>query len=253
MANDFLGKKVFFLYPPAAIQDEMFDALVMNGFETYALKDHERAFRILQKFPESILFINIDSVLKEPAWEKYIKRIRDLPKTQGVGLGIFSSNDNAALKEKYLNEFGIKYGFLQSKMGVKEITKAVMRILYADDARGRRTSIRISCESDPSAKLNYKSLSQNMYYGKILDISSAGFAALIPKLEEMPSNIMLKEIQLILRGAIVMVDAIFVGKREDNPNVRIFIFDTKMTPYNKLTIHRFIKQSLQRSIDQMPI
>jgi hypothetical protein len=253
MTDDFLGKKVFFLYPPPAIQDEMFDMLVMNGFEAYVLKDHERAIRILQKFPDSIMFINIDVALKEPAWEKYIRRIQETPKIQGVCLGIFSASSNEALKQKYVTDLGVQCGFVHLRMGVKESTKTVMQILYANEARGRRNSIRISCEADPNAKLNYKSIMQTMYYGKILDISSAGFAAVIPKLGEMPANTMLKEIQLILHGSLVMVDAILVGNRKDNPSVRIFVFDPKMTPYNKLTIHRFIRQSLQRYIDQLAI
>jgi hypothetical protein len=253
MDDEFLGKKVFFLYPPPVIQDEMLDMLVMNGFETYVLKDHERALRILQKFSESVLFINLDAAIKEPEWAKYVQKIQCSPKMKGTALGIFSSSNDMLLKQKYLNDLGVQCGFVHLKIGVKESTKIVIQMLDALEARGRRNSIRVSCESDPNAKMNYKSLSQTMYYGKILDLSSAGFAALIPKFNEVAVNTMLKEVQLILRGSLVMVDAILMGNRKDNENVHIFVFDPKMTPYNKLTIHRFIKQSLQRYIDQLSI
>jgi hypothetical protein len=253
MSDEFLGKKVFFLYPPPLIRDEMLDILIMNGFEVYVLKDHQRALRIIQKFPESILFINIDSGLKEPEWEQYIHTIQTAQKTSSTGIGVLSSNSDAAIRHKYVVGLGIKCGFVPLRAGVKESTKLVMQSLHANDARGRRNSIRVTCQSDANATMNYKSPMQSMYYGKISDLSSAGFAAMIPNFEGFSSNTMLKEIQLILHGSLVMVDAIFMGDRKDNPNVHIFIFDPKMTPYNKLTIHRFIKQCLQRTIDQLTV
>ena len=251
MADEFLGKKVFFLYPPSVIQDEMLDMLIMNGFEAYILKDHERAVRVLQRFPDSILFINLDMGLKEPEWEQYIRAIQRSPRTKETRIGIFSYNTDPALMQKYIIDIGVPCGFVHLKVGVKESTKIVMRALYANEARGRRNSIRISCDNDSNAKLNYKSPMQTMYYGKILDISSAGFAAMIPRFTEFTANTMLKEIQLILHGSLLLVDAILMGGRKDNPNVHIFVFYPKMTPFNKLTIHRFIKQSLQRFIDQL--
>jgi hypothetical protein len=253
MADEFLGKKIFFLYPPPMVRDEMLDILIMNGFEVYVLKDHQRALRVIQKFPESILFINLDTGLKEPGWEQYIHTIQDSKKTNSTEIGIFSSNSEVELIQKYLVTLGIKCGFVPLKVGIKECTKIVMQALHENNARGRRNSIRVSCQTDANATMNYRSIMQTMYYGKIFDISSAGFAALIPDFEEFPSNTMLKEIQLILHGSLVMVDAILMGGRKDNPNVHIFIFDPKMTPYNKLTIHRFIKQCLQRTMDQLPI
>jgi hypothetical protein len=253
MADEYLGKKVFFLYPPSVIQDEMLDMLIMNGFEAYILKDHERALRILQRFPDSILFINLDAGLKEPEWEQYIRAIQKSPKNKETRVGIFSHNTNPALMEKYIIDIGIPCGFVHLKVGVKESTKIVMQALHANEARGRRNSIRISCSADSNAAMNYKAPSQTMYYGKILDISSAGFAAMIPHFEQFLTNTMLKEVQLILHGSLIMVDAILMGGRKDNPNIHIFVFDPKMTPYNKLTIHRFIKQSLQRFIDQLPV
>jgi hypothetical protein len=254
MADDFLGKKVFFLYPPGVIQDEMLDMLIMNGFESYVLKDHERALRIIQKFPSSILFVNIDMGLKEPEWERYIRAIQTDPRTSSTRIGIFSYNTVPELVQKYLIDVGIPCGFVHLKIGAKESTKIVMQALYVNEARGRRNSIRISCQEDNEATMNYKShASQSMYYGKILDISSAGFAALIRDFPVFPANTMLKEVQLKLHGSLLMVDAILMGGRKDNRDVQIFIFDPKMTPYNKLTIHRYIKQSLQHYIDQLPL
>ena len=62
------GKKVFLLYHHSVIRDDMLDMLIMAGFETYTLVDEKKAQKLLTKFPDSILFINIDEGLKEKEW-----------------------------------------------------------------------------------------------------------------------------------------------------------------------------------------
>ena len=68
-----LGKKVFFLYPHSVIQNEMVIELIRNEYEIYLLFDHMKTVRLLEKYNDSILFINIDEGLMENEWEKYIK------------------------------------------------------------------------------------------------------------------------------------------------------------------------------------
>ena len=63
------GKKIFLLYPPSVVRDEMIDILIMGGFETYTLLDHKKALHILEKFPGSIMFVNIDEKMGEKEWE----------------------------------------------------------------------------------------------------------------------------------------------------------------------------------------
>jgi hypothetical protein len=87
-----------------------------------------------------------------------------------------------------------------------------------------------------------------------LDISSAGIAAKIPNFIDLPSNSVLHNIQLKLHGALLMVDGILMGKRRDDKDVWIIIFDpSKMQSDSKLIIHRFIKQCLQKYIDALKV
>ena len=250
---DFLGRKVFFLYPPSVIHDEMLDILIMSGYEAYILRDHKKAQRLLENFPGSIMFINIDDKMPESEWETYIREIQTDPKTQSSSLGILSYNTDKALMQKYLMEISVPCGYIQLKLGLQSSTKIMLDALKANEAKGRRKFIRATCEDDSTATMNYKSPEGAMYYGKLLDISSAGLASKIDKFGDFPPNSRLHEVQLKLRGTLVLTDLILMGNRKGDNTEWIFLFDPKMQAAHKLVVHRFIKQSLQRYIDALNI
>jgi hypothetical protein len=250
---DFQGKKVFLLYPHSVIRDEMLDILIMSGFETYTLRDHKKALRILERFPDSIMFINIDEGMPETEWETYIRALQENPKTAGTRLGILSYNQDKSLMEKYLMEITVPCGYVQLKLGIQESTRIILNALQANEAKGRRKFIRAFCEDDVNATMNYKG-PEKLYQGKLLDISSAGLAARITGFPEQAVNTVLREVQLKLRGALVMTDAILMGRRKDDQEVWVLLFDpSKMNQDSKLVIHRYIKQCLQKYIDQLQI
>jgi hypothetical protein len=249
---DASGKKIFLLYPHSVIRDEMLDILIMAGYETYTIQDEKRARKLLEKFPGSIMFINIDEGLKEKEWEAYIRGIMENPKIKDSRLGIVSYNQDRDLMQKYLMELAIPCGYIQLKLGLQESTRIILSALEANEARGRRKYIRADCHEDIHATMNYKGTNET-YHGKIMDISSAGIAAKLDRFENLPVNSLLRSIQLKLRGGIVMTDMILMGKRRDNPLVYILLFDPKMSQDNKLVIHRYIKVCLQKYIDVLKV
>jgi hypothetical protein len=248
-----LGKKVFLLYPHSVIHEELLDILIMSGFETYILRDHERAVKILERFPGSIMFINIDERLREKEWEIYIRELQNNPKTAATRLGILSYNQDKALMEKYLMDLALPCGYIQLKLGIQESTKIILSALQANEAKGRRKYIRAFCEDDIYATMNYQ-CPEGLFQGKILDISSAGIAARIPHFPSMPVNAVLRGIQMKLRGGLVMADAFLMGLRKDDKSVLILLFDpSKLNQNNKLIIHHYIKLCLQKYIDNLKL
>jgi hypothetical protein len=246
------GKKIFLLHPHSVIREDMLDILIMTGYETYTILDEKRARKMLEKFPGSIMFINIDEGLKEKEWEAYIKGIMEDPKTRDSRLGIMSYNQERALMQKYLMDLAIPCGYIQLKLGLHESTKIILNALEANEARGRRKYIRADCKDDINAAMNYKD-DAGIYHGKILDISSAGIAAEMEKFVEISPSSPLPAVQLRLRGGLILADMIFMGKRRDNPHIYILLFDPKMSQDSKLIIHRYIKQCLQKYIDTLRV
>ena len=185
------GKKIFILYPHSVIREELLDLLIMAGFESYTLRDHKRALKLLEKYPDSIIFINIDDGMGEKEWEVYIKGIMTDPKTKECRVGILSYNAEKALMQKYLMEIAVPCGYIHLKLGVRESTKIMINALEANEARGKRKYIRAFCEDDNNATVNLKG-SAGIYYGKILDISAAGIAAKFDKFDDLSANTKIK-------------------------------------------------------------
>jgi hypothetical protein len=250
--TDAAGKKIFLLRPHSVIRDEMLDLLIMAGYETYTILDEKKARKLLKKFPGSIMFINIDEGLKETEWEKYIKELQEDPETRENRLGIMSYNQDRDLMQKYLMDLSVPCGYIQLKLGLHESTRIILSALEANEARGRRKCIRAICEDDLNATINYKEAS-GLYQGKILDISSAGIAARFDKFPSLPIASACHGMQLKLRGGLVMTDMIIMGQRRDDKRVNILLFDNKLSNENKLIIHRYIKQCLQKYIDALKI
>jgi hypothetical protein len=242
------GKKIFFLYPHNIIRDEMLDLLILAGYETSTVMDEQKAKKLLKKFPDSIMFINVDEGMKEPEWEAYIKSIQEESETNSSKLGVLSNNQDKVLMQKYLVDLSLPCGYIQLKPVLQESTRSIISALEVNEARGRRKFIRADCHDDASATLNFKWAS-GMCNGKILDISSAGITTKMEKYDNLSPNLVLKGIQLRLRGGLVLADMICAGNRKDDKRIFIYLFDPKMPHETKLAVCRYIKICLQKYID----
>lgn len=232
----------------------MLDILIMRGFEAYTLRDYKRTLRLIEHFGDSILFINIDEGMPEPQWADYIQEIQKNEKTQGCRIGILSYNTNTALMQKYLMDIAVPCGYIQLKLGMQESAKIIVAALEANEARGNRRYIRAFCADEVNAIMNFRGPGGNLFHGKLLDISSVGFAAEIDRPFTMEPNTVIHDLQMRLRGAIVRANVVVWGKRQGNDNVWIFLMNpAQMEQEIKMIIHHFIKQCLQRYIDKLQI
>ena len=154
--DQLLGKKVLFLNPNNAMRDELVDVLISYEFEVALVEDHVHALRVIKKYPDSILFINIDSGMSEPEWESYVAGILGNQSTKGVGIGILSYEFVPEIAEKYLMKLGVGCGFVQLKLGPKESATIIVKALLANEARGRRSFVRAICTPSDQGTLNFR-------------------------------------------------------------------------------------------------
>jgi len=242
------GKKVFFLYPQSVIQDELISVLLKNEYEVFFLTDHLKATRIFTRFTNSICFINIDDGLKEDEWEKYIKNLKSNAKTSSVQIGILSYNNDPELMQKYLMDVGVECGFIQLKLGVKQSTDIILKVLEVNEAKGRRKFVRANCEKDPRVVMNF-AYKEASYEGKILDLSSVGFACEFPEPLPINNKTVIQKIQLNLRGSLVQADAIVLSRRYDSEKILVMVFNPRLKEAELEKIHNFIHKTLQKTID----
>ncbi|NNM66444.1 MAG: PilZ domain-containing protein [Spirochaetales bacterium] len=243
------GKKVFFLYPPSVIQNEMVLEIVKNEYAVYLLHDHTKIFRLMALYPDSILFINLDEGLKEVEWEALIREMNTSSETQGVRVGILTYNNSPELAQKYLMDLSVSCGFIKLSLGLKQSTEILLKALEANEARGRRRFLRVKCP-DRSATFNLRHKDKQLS-GQIVDISSVGMSCFFDAEVIIPVRTRFDDIQLKLRGVLAKVSAVVFGTRhlESGKTLFVLLFDLGQLPDAKQKIRVFIQQSLQSSLD----
>jgi hypothetical protein len=245
------GKKVFLLNPPSVVQNELIQIILASEYEVYLLYDAERARKAFAKYPDSIVFVNIDSGNKNTDWEPYVRDLVKGDANPQLKVGVLSYNTDRALVEKYLKEIGVQCGFVALKLGVKESAKIILQALEANEARGRRKYVRVKTGEDPRVAFNVD-LPTGQISGRILDISSVGMAIQFSKPVKLPTKSVLQGIQLKLRAALVRTDGVVLGAREDDPSVYVILFKYKPQETKpRQQIRMFIHKALQESIDKL--
>lgn len=249
MGESIDGKKIFFLYPQSVIQDELISFLLNHEYEVYFLQDHLKATRIFKRFKNSICFINIEDGLKEIEWEGYIKDLKANAETSEVQIGILSYNNDPNLMQKYLMDLGVECGFIQLKLGVKQSTDIILKVLEANEAKGRRKFVRANCDNDPRVTINF-AYKESKYQGSIIDISSVGIACRFQDTIPVENKTVIPGIQLNLKGSLVQADALILSRRFDSDKILVIVFNPRLKEFELHKVHNFIHKTLQKTIER---
>ncbi|QEN08910.1 hypothetical protein EXM22_13250 [Oceanispirochaeta crateris] len=249
-SDEILGKKIIFVYPPDLVKSQLLQFLMDKEFEAYTLLNYRKIPDIHKRFPHSIFFLNIDAVQSELEWQDYIRSLnKECP---GIQIGIFSFK--ISKKENmqfYLFELGISCGFIQLKQGVSAASEMMMKVLKANEVKGRRKFIRYQCREEDKCSLNFDFM-ESRVQGEIQDISSVGMSCVLSRLpDSLVKNQLIRNMQLRLRGVLVNVDAILLGTRtiESEQTLYVFLFNSDSTEKMKSKIRLFICTSLQKNFE----
>ncbi len=245
-----LGKKVFVLNPPSVFEEELLQEVLKHEYEIYLLHDTGAALRVFAKHPDSVVFINIDSGLKEEQWEKYIRKLREDPKYRGLKIGVVSYSPSPELSQKYLMDVGVQCGVVRLSLGAQESARIIINVLEANEAKGRRRYVRARCEKAQNTGFNLEYAGQKLS-GPILDISSVGAAIRLEPGKTLPPKSLVRAIQLRLRSRLVHLDAAVLGSRSDDPGVHVLLFRGEAAQKQRGQIRHFIHKSLQAEIERL--
>jgi hypothetical protein len=245
-----LGKKVFFLYPPSVVTEELVWEVVKNEYEVYLLKDHKGLKQLLPKYNDAIVFINIDAGRPEEKWEEYVREIAADPRTKDVRIGVLTYNKNEELARKYLMDLGVQAGFVTLSLGLEESSGIVLRMLEANEARGRRRYVRAQVLDRGVASFN-ATINGTMQTGFVRDISSVGMACYFEPDTAVPVRTYLRDLQLRLRGQAVTVSGVVSGSRRmEDHTAYVIMFDPRQGDAFRTKVRRFVHRQLTREINK---
>jgi hypothetical protein len=245
--SDIVGRKIFFLYPTASVKSQIITELVQQEYEVYTCKDHSRLARLLKKYPDSIVFVNIDDGMPAIEWEKWISTMSSAQPS--IKIGIFSSSNDEELKNKYVNTLHVTGGFMSLKVDMSKTIPVILEILKGMNAKGRRKYIRATTERETTATMNMP-LRGDLFNGVIKDISVVGISCTFEYDPGLARNALLKDIQIRLQSMLLKVEAIVFGSRMDgNEKIYVLIFTQRIDPEVRVKIRKYIQQNLQNKMD----
>jgi hypothetical protein len=248
-SEDIIGRKIFFLYPSALIQNQIAAELVQQEFEVYLIKDHSKLRRILKEFPNSIVFANIYDGMSEKEWEAWISGVMRDNELAGVSIGIICSTDDEALKRKYLLQIKVPCGYTVLKSDLIVAMRALMEILRAADAKGRRKYIRATMENETNTTVNLP-LDGLFINGVIVDISVVGFSCIFTEDPDLQKNTLFQDIQIKLQSNLLKAEGIVYGSRaEGDSKIYVVIFTKRVDPDVRSRIRKYIQQNLQNKMN----
>jgi len=245
--SEISGKKVFFVYPTPSVQNQIITELVQHEYEVYSAKDHTRLLRTIKKYPDSVLFINIDEGMGEQEWERTISGLSaTMP---DVKIGVFSSTSNEELKDKYTNNRHLACGFMTLKLDMSKTTGKVLDILNVLNVKGRRKYIRASTERETTATINIP-FGGDFIKGGIKDISAVGFSCSFERDIALSKNALIKDIQIRLQTMLLKVEAIVFGSRSDEgEKIYVLLFTQRIDPDVRVKIRAYVQHNLQAKMD----
>ncbi len=249
--DELLGKKVFFINPHSVIQDELIDTIVDDEYEVYMINDYKKINDIKNIYNNSIVYINIDAGLSEAEWEKLIRFYSDDSLKKNIKIGILTYNEDQKLAHKYLMDILVPCGFIRLKLGLKESINIVKQTLEANEAKGKRKFVRASPQPDDGS-FNWKNKDGTLMFGHINDISSVGMAITFDEEKDIEKNSILKDIQIKLKGTLIMVSGVVIGfrKEEESKTIYVLIFDRTLSRNMKKRLRMSIHKLLQDDINK---
>ena len=244
-----LGRKIFFLHPPAFIQNQVVAELAQEEFEVYVVKDETKLRHVLKKYPDSIVLGCINEGMKENAWADWIKGIQAAPETSGVEVGVLSLTNDDALRNKYVEQLKVQCGYTVIKFDLAGVVKQLITILNAVNAKGRRKYIRVIMENETNTTVNLP-MKGTFITSAIKDISVVGFSCSFAEDPELTKNSLYGDIQLRLQTQLLKAEGIVFGSRMDgNEKIYVVLFTQRVDPDVKTRIRKYIQATLQARID----
>jgi hypothetical protein len=246
------GKKIFFLYPSALIRNEVAAELIQQEFEVYLIQDHEQMKKILRKYPESIVMLNVNEKLNTEGWTGWVRDVQGDRITAKADIGILASTNDESLKKIFVDTLKVRCGYIAVKSNPEQVIKQILDTLKSVKAKGRRKFVRAAMESDSQCTVNMPWEGKYLN-GTIRDISTVGFAVIFDDDPALGKNTLCKDLQIKLQSVLLKAEAIVFGSRSEGEGdkakkVYVLIFTQRTDPAERTKIRTYVQSALQTQL-----
>ena len=252
------GRKTFFITPDMSLFPESFlEDYFALGYECYFVENDKHTS--LQKkldilisiFHDVIFFFNIDSPVQNLDWPVFIKGLTESYNNQ-ASIGVLytkrqTKDEKIRLEYKYLFDFFLNCGCIQLEYQKKTNFGIIEKILFANQAQGRRKNIRALCTKACTFSFNYNGAP---FSGILQDISLSHFSFVSPEGKlEVKLYEKISDFHFNIRGFLFRSDAVLIMQRPmEGESLFVFSF---MSSSGTNGLDQRIKQLLIPNIYQL--
>lgn len=241
------GRKVFFLNPPLSVENFVVDALKANEYEVYIIRDYTLAKPVLEHFENAICFIYIDDELALDGWYNFIKSFETDKRVKTVFLGVLSVKTKPKDQERFLMELKLPGGFVRLDQKTEDVCKQLDGILNINGAKGVRKVIRLDLKGRKDVN-GYFGLGTVLYSFRLIDISSMGFAAVIPSrmLSVFKKGILIHNVSITMeRFSFISTIQVRSTNMVGDSCIVVAMFADDTPPETRKKIHDFVYANLE--------
>ncbi len=235
--NDIVtGRKTFFILPDTSLMPESYlEDYFALGYECYYVAfdkrvNIEKKVKVITSlFKDLIIFFNIDYNLNLPdfSWDDFIyDYIHENDNASSVGILYTkrqTKEEKNRLERRYLYEMGVRCGCIQLEYQKVQNFELIGKILYANQAQGRRKTIRALCTSACTYTYTYGPYKDSIT-GTLQDISLSHFTILVSGVGlEIKLYEKIADVHFNIRGFLFRSDAVLVMERPVNGDM-LYVF-----------------------------
>lgn len=251
--NPMFGRKVFFLNPPLFVENFVLDSLRDEEYEAYIIPDYTLAKPVLRQHENAICFIYIDDELSIDGWFNFIKSFEKDDSLKSIFLGVMSIKTKEKEQEKFLMNLSLPGGFVMLDQKPDKVFEQLEGILRINGAKGVRKVIRLDLKDSKDVN-GYFAHGSLLYSFRLVDISSVGFAAVIPANTAgiFKKDGILDNVSITMgRYSFVCSVTIYNTKVEGNVCTVIAILSEKTSNQIKRKIHNFVYDTLDMRLKDL--
>lgn len=228
-------RKTFFIVPDQTlIPASYLEEFLTEGYECYFIETDknctiDKKVRILKNiFKDSIFLFNIDYKLPDIDWCTYLKGLQTTIRPT-ISLGALylkrpTLQEKYELEKTYLFDIGLRAGCIQLEYRKNANFAIIEKVLYANQAMGRRKFVRVICDS---CSLSFVYNGQQ-FSGVVQDISLSHFSCTFPGFCPIKQYEKVENIQIKIKGIVIRSDAVlFMERMTSSGMLFIFAFTNK--------------------------
>ena len=231
------GRKTFFIAPDRSLFPQSFlEEFLTLGYECYFIDTDiflpidTKVEIILSIFKDSILFFNIDAPLQDSTWPRLISQLHEKYPNALFGITYSkrqSQSEKHTIERLYLYTIGIQCGCVQLEYQKKNNFELINKMLFANQASGRRKNVRAVCST--GCKFQFISKKSGVVQGNITDISISHFSVTVPENSiDIEVYEKVQDIAFTIKGLRFRSDAIlFMTRQTEDGQLLVFAFTSK--------------------------